>query len=108
MQPYHNSVETVVNAESMAGNITSSVVNINNVRSYAIQAVWSGSSPAGSFVVQGSLDNTTFTDISTSSVSGNSGSILLNVELPAYGYVRCVYTRTSGSGTLTVKMNTKR
>jgi hypothetical protein len=110
MQPFHESLTTVINAGSMAGDITSSVLNVNNIRGYCVQAVWAGaSSPLGDFIVQGVLEeNGTFTNIQTTALSGNDGSILVNVESPMYGFVRCFFDWTSGSGSLTVKINTKK
>lgn len=68
---------------------------------YAIQFSWSGAStPVGTFSLEASNDNSVYTTIneSTVAVSGASDSIMINVERPAYLYVRVSYTRTSGSG----------
>lgn len=101
----------IITAGSMATSLTSTSTEIKEYKGYAIQAVWSaGSTPVGSTKLQVSLDNTTFTDVTGSdlAVSGNSGSNFYNVELANYPYVRLVYTRTSGSGTLNVSISAKR
>lgn len=99
---------TAVDALSMGQDRTSDAIDVQECRSYCVQAVWSaGSSPVGVFYLQGSVDASTYTDITSSAVSGNSGSILFNVELPAYRYIKTFYDYTSGTGTLTVKVNLK-
>jgi len=108
-QPYHLFNDALIDAQSMSSDITSDPYNINEAISFSVQAIWSnGSSPVGDFVLQGSNDNSTFTDLTSGSVSGNSGSILINVEKPAYAWIRLFYDRTSGSGTLTAIVNGKR
>ena len=107
--PQPLSLETVISAVAMNADSTGTTVNLKECRSYAVQAVWSaGSTPVGTFYVRGSLDNSTFTDIASQAVSGNSGSFLLNVEMPAYNYMQTFYDNTSGNGTLTVKAALKR
>lgn len=68
---------------------------------YSIQFIWSGAStPVGIFFLQASNDGTNYTTIDESilAVTGASGSHMINVERPAYQWVRACYTRTSGSG----------
>jgi hypothetical protein len=106
--PHHLYNNTIVDAVAMDGDITSDVQNLNETRSYCIQAVWyDGSTPIGNLIVQGSNDNSNFTDIVTASITGDTGSSLINVEQPAYGYVRVFYDRSSGDGTLDVTINGK-
>jgi hypothetical protein len=59
-------------------------------------------------ILQGSIDDQTYNDISSQAVSGNSGNILFNVERAGYSYFRITYSATSGSGNLTVKYNLKK
>lgn len=92
---------SIITGGNLSGDITSSSQSLNGVRGCAVQFIWSGAtSPVGDVRLQGSNDNVTFTDISDSilSVSGNSGSCLINYDMPNFGYVRLKYTRTSGSG----------
>lgn len=107
----------------MGGNITSNGIYLANIFSYAIQAIWTGGgTPVGTFKLQGSNDNgesgtttlgatqpTNWTDITTSSqaITGNSGSVLYDAASCGYRWVRLVYTRTSGTATLSANMNTK-
>ena len=109
MQPNHILNSQIFSATSMGADATSTAVNINEVVTMAIQAVWSdGSTPVGVLILQVSNDGDTYTDADSQNVSGNSGSIIWNVERPGYGYVRLFYDRTSGSGTLNARLNGKR
>ena len=77
----------LIDAESMGADITSESYDISEAIGYSVQAVWSaGSSPVGSFIIQGSNDGTNFTDIVASAVSGNSGSLMFNVEICRYAH----------------------
>jgi hypothetical protein len=99
---------TLVSAEAMDDDIVSSVADVKNCRSYALQAVWTDDlSAQGTLTVNASLDGVTYTAIASSVITTGSGSYLLNVELPAYNYLRVNYTQASGDGTLTVKINLK-
>lgn len=86
---------------NFGADITSTSQVLNGVKSFAVQFIWTGATtPVGEIVLQGSNDNSTYTNISDSllSISGNSGSCLINYDMPSFGYVRVKYTRTSGSG----------
>lgn len=109
MQPYHSYTINLIDSEQMDADITSDVHNVDEVISYSIQASWSdGSTPVGAFVLQGSNDGSVFTDIVSSNVSGNTGSILINVEKHAYTYIRLFYDRSSGDGVLLAVINGKK
>lgn len=103
----------VITNGSMAGNITSAVVEIKNQDNIGIQMIWTGA-PVGTFAVQVSM---TFQEDSFGNVTnpGTWTSIPLTPAITAAGsgdnayidlnqlsapYVRVVYTRTSGTGTL--------
>jgi len=95
--------DVLVDAGSMAGNITSSSQQLTNIFGYSVQAVYTGS-PVGTIKLQASLDRTTWNDVSNSSTAiSAAGSTLWNISDVQYPYLRVVYTRDSGSGVLTVK-----
>jgi hypothetical protein len=100
---------------SMASSFTTDPINLISIYAYSIQVVWgSGSSPVGTFTLQGSNDAgdngsgqgvsapTNFTNITNSSqaISGTPGSILFDVVQCSYRWVRLAYTATSGSATI--------
>lgn len=106
--PYH-----LMNAVSMGASATSSAVGIQYLDNVAIQLNFTGT-PTGTFAVQGSLD---YSQTSTGTVinagnwipltlasspvaSGAAGTILLDLNQLSFPWVRVVYTRSSGTGTL--------
>lgn len=99
----------LINA-SVATNHTSAIIDVKEALSMAVQTSWSGSSPLGTLVIQGSCDGTVFTTLSGGSVSitGSSGSNLLNVVEKGITHIQAVYTTTSGTGTVLVTINAKR
>ena len=96
-------------ATSMASNITSPAYDVSETTTYNIQAVWSGSTPIGTTQLQASQDGVTYTliDGSILAVTGNTGSNMYNVQLPAYKWVQLVYTSASGTGTMTATISGK-
>jgi len=110
----------VISAVSMAASITSQVTILNSLSEFSYEAVWTGSTPVGSLSVEVSNDYTVdssgatanagtwvplvgaidFASVSaTIPVSGNSGTVFANIKVRAYA-VRLVYTRVSGTGTM--------
>jgi hypothetical protein len=112
-----------ITGTSMASSFATDAVNLISIYAYSIQVVWGGgSSPVGTFKLQGSNDAgdsgtgqgvtppVNFTDITSSpqSISGAPGSILFDVTECSYRWVRLVYTATSGSATISdAMMNVK-
>jgi hypothetical protein len=112
----------MISAASMGANITSAVTNIQFCDNVSIQLVWSGGgTPVGTVAVQVSLDyaqdtlgnvtnSGTWSDLPlnpTPAVSGNSGSIYLDLNQLSAPWIRTVYTRTSGSGTMNGYISSK-
>ena len=100
---------SLVTNGSMGASITSALQNLEQMMMAGIQANWSGTSPVGTLSLQISNDNTTWTDYSGSStsVSGNTGNFMWNLWATPYQYIRVIYTRASGTGTLNVTVNGK-
>lgn len=92
---------SVLTAGSMTGNLTSAVSTVTGFDGVCYQASWSGT-PTGTFKVQGSIDQTNWTDLVTNAAAvGAAGTWVadLATNLP---YLRVTYTATSGTGTLGV------
>jgi len=113
IQPYK-----AIDAGDMSGDITQSpptdAIYLDNM---CYHIVWSGSSPVGEIKVQVTNDDydktgvvPTWTDLdfgTTIGISGSSGSHILSVNQYPGKWVRIKYIRTSGSGTLNVKLVAK-
>lgn len=111
---YNQKNTAIVTEGDMSGSLTSTPINLDHIKMYAIQAVVSsGTSPSGALTLEASCDpsNTTpstWTEIgNTSQTVTADGSFLWNVENAGYNWVRLVYTRTSGSGTLDTRIQIK-
>jgi hypothetical protein len=99
--------------QSMGGDYTSSPVYLNQIAMGSIEAVWTGS-PVGEIKLQVSVNHKeaanggvavagTWTDYTNSEYSmTTAGSVVWNLSNIGYQYIRVVYTRTSGTGTLNV------
>lgn len=95
-------------AGDMSGSITSGSQQLIQEVLCSIQAVWAGTAPAGTLKLQISNDNSTWVDYTGSSttVSGD-GNFMWNLISVPFRYVRVVYTRVSGIGTLVVTIGGK-
>lgn len=92
-------------ATSMAATSTSTSTNVQNLDKASIFVEWTGTSPVGTITVQArNSASGTWYDLdfgAAITVSGNTGShsIVFN-ELP-FTDIQLVYTRTSGTGSIT-------
>lgn len=99
----------------MSSSITSLVTIIQKLSLVSYDIAWSGSSPVGSIAIQvsndyavttaGSVTNTgswsTLPLSASTSVSGNTGTGFIDLDANAGYAMRIVYTRASGTGTMT-------
>lgn len=112
----------VITNGAMTGNITSEVTVLQSLTRMSYAASWSGTSPVGTLSVQVSNDytldsagfvanagtwttvtlNVTGSPVSSVPVSGNTGTVFIDIDGIAAYAMRCVYTFTSGTGTLNV------
>lgn len=110
-------------AQSMGASITGTPIIIQYEDSVAVQLNFTGS-PVGTFQVQGSLDyvppQTNYTDQPTATgnwvnltlspvptAAGAPDNILIDLFALSFPFIRIVYTRTSGTGTLDAYVSCK-
>lgn len=98
---------SLLTAVSMASNQTSVVFDASSARQFAVQSVWSGTSPVGTMNVSASLDGVNFKSLYSLAVTGNTGIDVKELGYLASPYIQVSYTFTSGTGTLTVKLSAK-
>lgn len=112
----------VINAVSMAASITSGVTVLQSLSDFSYEITWTGTSPVGTISMQVSNSYTLAPDGSTAvagtwssvpveiddgsvattvPVAGASGTIYIDVSKHAGYAVRLIYTRVSGTGTMT-------
>lgn len=94
---------------NMNSDHTSPITDIDSFSLFAIQCMWTGfSATSASIIVEGSIDDQTFTAIDEYSIpAGATGSYLINVEKAGFSSVRVRFTQTGGAGTLNGYINGK-
>lgn len=98
----------VASSTSLASNYTSSSQDIRNFPFFAFQFVWTGA-PVGTVSVDASVDNVTWAPITnmSSTTGGTAGCYLPDFAGSGVPFVRAIYTRTSGTGSLTITLFAK-
>jgi hypothetical protein len=107
----------LISAVSMGATITSSVIDVLQTDNIGLQVTWTSANAVGTITVEGSVDYDphfetgtfyalTFDPVLTQPNSDNGG-YLVNINQFPWPYVRVVYTRSSGTGTLTVNISVK-
>lgn len=107
--------QVVITAGDMSqATVTSIPTIVQNTSMLSYDCSWSGSSPVGAITIQvsntysqnadGTVKNagnwTTLTLSNTVPVSGNTGGAFIDVDATAAYAVRLVYTKASGTGTI--------
>lgn len=104
----------ILNGDMSLASLTSNACDLNSMFGYAVQAIVSGS-PVGILYIQASCDSASFSFnseivnwsiVSQVSISDN-GKFMINCDAAFYRWVRVMYVKTSGTGSLTVNINTK-
>lgn len=109
---------SVLSAESMGASFSSEPTFIPNISAVSYEASWSGSTPIGTLAVEVSNSVTTNADgsirnagnwtvLTSTAVSGNTGSIFFDVTITAGLATRLTYTRSSGTGSMDAIVNGK-
>lgn len=106
-EPIFSINKQILNAQSMSTDITSDTVDIAELVGYCVHAIWTGA-PTGRVRAEASNDNINFVEVSSEDTAGAAGQYLVNYENQHYRYVRVRYSRTSGTGNLTVYVSGKR
>lgn len=118
---HHDANFSVASAASMGADVDGTPIRLNQAIGYSIHAVWTGT-PTGSLKVQvsndegsGPLDGsapviTNWTDLATPApvaLAGAAGTAMFNVDGAMYRWARLKYARTSGTGALSARAQTK-
>lgn len=112
--------QTITAGDMSAASITSAVTNIETHDNIAIQLNFTGT-PVGTFAVEVSvdyerdshgnvIDSGTWVPITLSpapAAAGADGSILIDLNQLASPWIRVVYTKTSGTGSLDAFISAK-
>lgn len=106
---------TGVNPAQVSGDMSTDIISplthIDTGDQICYQCHWTSSSAVGVISVQGSVDGTTWDDITFTPAlaqpTSNNGGYLINLALVPFPLIRLKYTRTSGTGNLVVYMSAK-
>lgn len=103
-------------ADLSQASLTSSVCDLDSMYGYSIQAVFSGDA-IGTLSIQASNDPFPVTDLTIGRIVNYTtvstlpltapGSVLDNIDAAHYKWVRLIYTKTSGSGSITANLHAK-
>lgn len=110
----YDPVQIVTNGDMSQTTIASIGIDLQNIFGYAIQAEWTGGSASGTLILQLSTDivnvasgaNPAANVVNWSTYSGSSttvsgpGNFVWNAADAGYRWVRLLYTKSSGTGTL--------
>src|SRR5574343_69406 len=102
---------------SLSASFISEITNVKYLDNIGLQVSWAGTSPVGQLYVDISSDNVNIdTEIvnwteldfgSPATVSGNTGSGLININQVPFTWMRVRYTRSSGTGTMNINISAK-
>jgi hypothetical protein len=95
--------KTILTDGDPAGNLTSETLDIRNNYGVYVQAILTGA-PTGDIVLQGSNDETNWSEITKVTISGSLHAI--NQDAIYAPYIR-VYKAAGGTGTVTIKATIK-
>lgn len=115
-----NPYSIIVAGDMSQSSLTSAVTNIQYLDNVCLELIFTGS-PTGTFAIQGSVNyaadiNGNVTNagdwvaitLSPAPVaSGSAGTILLDLNQLSFPYIRVVYTKASGTGSLTAVIGGK-
>lgn len=96
--------------------VTSKVINLSHIYTYALQYVAAGSVASGSLQVQGSCDMgineqgdgvTNWANIDSAVSISTLGTAIINKDAVGWKWLRVEYTPASGNGTFTLIVNCK-
>lgn len=90
-------------ANMATASTTSAVTEVQYMDNIGIVLNWTGSTPIGSVLISASNDQLTWVSLdfgATIDIAGNTGNHIIEITQLPFGYLRAVYTKGSGTGTL--------
>lgn len=92
-----------MDAISLGANITGNTIDVTYIDRVCFE-VQAGSGATGSFNLEGSVSGLVWVpfSIAAMSLSGSADNKLIDVQVTAISKLRLTYTKTSGTGTVTV------
>lgn len=101
-----NSKQILTAGDMSQATLTSVAYDLQEKSLAAMQAIYTGS-PVGSLQVQGSNDDIHWSAVGSPTAISAAGDVLVNIGLVGFQFMRAVYTKTSGTGALTLIASAK-
>lgn len=98
--------EQLLSSGDMSASITTNSQNLIQMAIACVQAIYSGS-PNGSLQLQISNDNLVWSNYLTPATITTSGNSVWNIEFVGFQWLRAVYTKSSGTGSLSISVSGK-
>ena len=100
-------VSPFVTAQSLGANFTSNPFYIGEFDHVGVQIVVTNASGLnGSLQLQRSVDGVSFDNFGSAQTLNANTVICVQIQDVYFGYIRANYTRTAGSGDVTIKLGT--
>ena len=99
----------LMTAGDMSGDLVSNSFQVTGFDNIGIQFIWTGT-PEGDFAVEISLDNVNWTALPLSpapAAAGSADNAYVELNQTTAKYIRCSYTATASTGTLTILISEK-
>jgi hypothetical protein len=105
-----NRIDSVFTNLSTSATTDGTAMDIGEARSISTTLTWSSQTGfTGSLQLFCSCDGTNFVSVGTTTITGASGTVGINFDLPAFYYAKIRLTRTAGSIVITsASMSAKR
>ena len=100
--------DNYIAAGDMSGNVIGDALDVRETKTQSFVATWTGTTPVGFLNVEVSNDGgTTWAELSSDAVAGDTGSLVKTVGDIGWGFTRMSFIFTSGVGTLEVNSGIK-
>ena len=100
---------TVISGQSLGASFAGPSTSTERLDRVCLHIVCTTSDAVGAVAVQSSVDNQTWVDIpiGLTALAGANQDYFIDLQVTAIPFFRVAYTRTSGTGTMTVKLSAK-
>lgn len=99
----------VVTAQALSASFSTPTIDVGLFDRLSVEIEATTSDAAGSFTLQGSLDQSIWVALTTDAMSlaGADKQILIDIQQTGIPFLRVTYTRVSGTGTVTILAGAK-
>lgn len=105
----HFNYRTIDNGDMALATITSDSINLSSVKHVGLHFYWTsvGQKPNGTLNVMVSNDDINFSPFYTFPISSVSGNSIWSEKDITFAFIKLIYTKSGGTGTLNAYINGK-